>query len=233
MIMPKKIASLISAKVGNETLVYSPGKPEMEAHCLSEIGSLVFELCDGSTDSDSVLAVVVKATGKSEDECRAEIAAAVEGFETLGFLEEEKSGGMSRRDFFKYGQLAAAGVAVMTMALPSPAAAGNSDTCTDQLSTIQANCNSDFGDGNTAITYCTRAGASNNGCPNLGGFPTMCAAEHRVGVVTGVGFTGEQVIAPIGAVLDQAGTTQQQNCTLARAATGGVFNTQYWCCSGT
>lgn len=228
MKMPKKIEGCLVTQVGEEQLVYPPEQAGGEAHCLTPPAAFAFESCDGQATVESVAAQWSEQSEASLEESQTLIASALVELQEAGLLQASAKT-FNRREFLKYGQLAAAGTLILSVGMPSPAAA-NSYACIDNNQPDP--CGGTFGI-NTPIDHCHFCSTPGPGCA-AGNRCVSRYIRQALGVTPGgmtFNFNAEYLAGPPRNICaaPNAGTIQD-NCVAARNAAPAIGQS-YFCCN--
>ncbi len=221
MKMPRRVGGCLQVPVDDEVLVYSDRSDTKEAHCLDARAALVFNKCDGETNVEDVCGLVAEAFGLSASEAENVVSAAVERVDEAGLLEKDSpTGGISRREFFRYGQLAVAGVGVVSLGLPAAASAVSIACLSFPTFTGEQSCQNYFPN-MTPVDRCNQCASGGAACNPL----QRCVSQYIPGAASGLGHMGD--FNQFNSCQFINGTNIQEDCVLAEAAAGGG---QYFCC---
>lgn len=128
-------ANLSHSEVGNEILVFDPGTEK--AHLLDPVAGAVFlALSEGLHSSELPSRLEQRQLSHSSEAIQQAIASLRE----VNLLEENESLELDRRHFLKTGAMAAAGMVVMSVALPQPAMAQTCILAADCQITVCDSC---------------------------------------------------------------------------------------------
>jgi hypothetical protein len=163
-----RTAELLVEELGEEVLVYD--QRDDRVHCLGSAAHRVWSACDGETP--------VEQLGRRLNLDSELVARALGELEACGLLDDEATGGLTRREatgrLAKVGAAAAAAPLIYSIAAPAPAAAAtlltclNTGSCNASLTT--AKCGATPGCVLCAVT----GGTSNPSCNSC--VPSDCSA---------------------------------------------------------